>query len=129
MHTIQQKPDTRIAPSGKNFIFSMWDTNTDNWGNAEGGVPSYSYVDELNENADLGGKLGPAPKPFSGEGTGQQIQVDYPWAIGDTTTIIILYSATITFFVVRNSPISIINSFTTAIISEQHRHVVWKTGS
>ena len=86
---IQQKPDTRIAPSGKNFIFSMWDTNTDNWGNAEGGVPSYSYVDELNENADLGGKLGPAPKPFSGEGTGQQIQVDYPWAIGDTTTIII----------------------------------------
>ena len=27
---IQQKPDMYIAKSGKNFIFSMWDTNTDN---------------------------------------------------------------------------------------------------
>ena len=31
----------------------------------------------------------PAQRPFSGEGTGQQVQFDYPWAIGDTTTIVI----------------------------------------
>lgn len=87
---IQQKPDTYIAKSGKNFIFSMWDTNTDNWGNAdEGTIPSYSYVDELNDNADLGGEIGIWQRQFSGEGTGQQIQVDYPWATGDTSTIII----------------------------------------
>ena len=45
------------APSSKNFICSMWDTNTDNHGNAEGGTPSYSYVDELNEEADVGGQV------------------------------------------------------------------------
>ena len=68
----------------------MWDTNTDNWGNAdEGTIPSYSYVDELNDNADLGGEIGIWQRQFSGEGTGQQIQVDYPWATGDTSTIII----------------------------------------
>merc|ERR1712222_116433 len=36
---IQQTPSTRYVPSGKNFLFSMWDTNTDNHGNAEGGTP------------------------------------------------------------------------------------------
>ena len=33
--------------------------DTDKWGNAdEGTIPSYSYVDELNDNADLGGEIG-----------------------------------------------------------------------
>ena len=54
---IQQTPSTRYVPSGKNFLFSMWDTNTDNHGNAEGGIPSYSYVDELNDEADVGGQV------------------------------------------------------------------------
>ena len=90
-----------------NFICSMWDTNTDNHGNAEGGTPSYSYVDELNEEADVGGQVGVellrqkilstfrllqvgvTNRNFGGEGTGQQITIDYPWAIGDTTTAII----------------------------------------
>jgi len=86
---IQQTPSTRYVPSGKNFLFSMWDTNTDNHGNAEGGTPSYSYVDKLNEEADVGGKIGVINRKFGGEGTGQQIQIDYPWAIGDTTTAFI----------------------------------------
>ena len=86
---VQQTPSTRYVPSGKNFIFSMWDTNTDNYGNAEGGTPSYSYVDELNDEADVGGKVGVINRKFGGEGTGQQIQIDYPWAIGDTTTAFI----------------------------------------
>jgi len=77
------------APSSKNFICSMWDTNTDNHGNAEGGTPSYSYVDELNEEADVGGQVGVTNRNFGGEGTGQQITIDYPWAIGDTTTAFI----------------------------------------
>ena len=46
-------------------------------------------MDELNDNADLGGEIGIWQRQFSGEGTGQQIQVDYPWATGDTSTIII----------------------------------------
>jgi len=86
---IQQTPNTRYVPSGKNFLFSMWDTNTDNYGNAEGGIPSYSYVDELNDEADVGGQVGVINRKFGGEGTGQQIQIDYPWAIGDTTTAFI----------------------------------------
>jgi len=91
---IQQTPSTRYVPSGKNFLFSMWDTNTDNHGNAEGGTPSYSYVDELNEEADVGGQIGVINRSFGGEGTGQQIQIDYPWAIGDTTTAFIRGSRT-----------------------------------
>merc|ERR1712025_1502389 len=86
---IQQTPSTRHVPSGKNFIFSMWDTNTDNYGNAEGGIPSYSYVDDLNDEADVGGQVGVINRKFGGEGTGQQIQIDYPWSIGDTTTAFI----------------------------------------
>merc|ERR550517_582222 len=86
---IQQTPNTRHVPSGKNFLFSMWDTKTDNYGNAEGGIPSYSYVDELNEEADVGGQVGVINRKFGGEGTGQQITIDYPWAIGDTTTAFI----------------------------------------
>ena len=50
--------------------------DTDKWGNAdESTIPSYSYVDELNNNADLGGEIGIWQRQFSGEGTGQQIQV------------------------------------------------------
>merc|ERR1719513_476966 len=79
---IQQTPDTRRVPSGKNFIFSMWDTTA-------GGVQSFSYVDQVNEEANVGGKTGVLLKKFSGEGTGQQMQIDYPWAIGDKSTIII----------------------------------------
>merc|ERR1712013_608344 len=48
---IQQTPDTRRVPSGKNFIFSMWDTTA-------GGVQSFSYVDQVNEEANVGGKTG-----------------------------------------------------------------------
>merc|ERR1712032_134119 len=47
------------------------------------------YVDKLNEEADVGGKIGVINRKFGGEGTGQQIQIDYPWAIGDTTTAFI----------------------------------------
>ena len=73
---IQQTPDTRTTPSGKNFIFSMWDTNTDHWGNADPGTtPVFSYLDELNEEADVGGQIGVINKKFDGEGTGQQIKV------------------------------------------------------
>ena len=73
---IQQTPDTRTTPSGKNFIFSMWDTNTDHWGNADPGTtPVFSYLDELNEEADVGGQIGVINKKFGGEGTGQQIKV------------------------------------------------------
>ena len=79
---IQQTPDTRRVPSGKNFIFSMWDTTA-------GGVQSFSYVDQVNEEANVGGKTGVLLKKFAGEGTGQQMQIDYPWAIGDKSTIII----------------------------------------
>merc|ERR1712037_100506 len=86
---IQQTPDTKHVPSGKNFLFSMWDTNTDNHGNGDGGTPSYSYVDELNDKADIGGQVGVINTKFGGEGTGQKIQIDYPWAIGDTTTAFI----------------------------------------
>ena len=32
-------------------------------------------MDELNDNADLGGEIGIWQRQFSGEGTGQQIQV------------------------------------------------------
>ena len=70
---IQQSPDTRIVPSGKNFLCSMWDTNTDNHGNAVGGTPSYAYVDELNEEADVGGQIGVINRNFGGEGTGQKV--------------------------------------------------------
>ena len=73
---IQQTPSTHYVPSGKNFIFSMWDTNTDNWGNADPGTtPVFSYLDELNEEADVGGQIGVINKKFGGEGTGQQIKV------------------------------------------------------
>merc|ERR1712013_696905 len=65
-------PDTRRVPSGKNFIFSMWDTT-------DGGVQSFSYVDQVNEEANVGGKTGVLLKKFAGEGTGQQMQIDYPW--------------------------------------------------
>ena len=91
---IQQSPDTSRVPSGKNFICSMWDTNTDNHGNAVGGTPEYSYVDELNEEADMGGQVGVINNNFGGEGTGQQIMIDYPWAIGDTTTAFLRGSRT-----------------------------------
>ena len=47
-------------------------------------------MDELNDNTDLGGEIGIWQRQFSGEGTGQQIQIDYPWAIGDTTTVFIV---------------------------------------
>jgi len=79
---IQQTPDPRRVPSGKNFIFSMWDTTA-------GGVQSFSYVEKVNDKADVGGKTGVLLKKFAGEGTGQQMQIDYPWAIGDKTTVII----------------------------------------
>jgi hypothetical protein len=91
---IQQSPDTSRVPSGKPFICSMWDTNTDNHGNAEDGTPSYSYVEELNEEADVGGQIGVINNNFGGEGTGQQIMIDYPWAIGDTTTAFVRGSRT-----------------------------------
>jgi len=79
---VQQTPDTRRVPSGKNFIFSMWDVSA-------GGVQSTSYVDEVNEDANVGGQTGVKLKLFSGEGTGQQMQIDYPWALGDRSTIIL----------------------------------------
>ena len=57
----------------------MWDTNTDNWGNADPGTtPVFSYVDALNEEADVGGQIGVINRKFGGEGTGQQIQVPLP---------------------------------------------------
>merc|ERR1711973_801337 len=62
----QSGAQTSWAPSSKNFICSMWDTNTDNHGNAEGGTPSYSYVDELNEEADVGGQVGVTNRNFGG---------------------------------------------------------------
>jgi len=86
---IQQTADTRDVPSGKNFLFSMWDTNTDDHGNADGGIPSCSTLNELNDKADVGGQVGVINSKFGGEGTGQKIQIDYPWAIGDTTTAFI----------------------------------------
>ena len=46
---IQQTPDTKWVPSGKLFIFSMWDTETG---------ANNSYVGELHNNADIGGKIG-----------------------------------------------------------------------
>merc|ERR1719219_2327241 len=79
---IQQTPSTFYVPSGKNFIFSMWDTTA-------GGVQSTSYVDKVNEEANVGGKTGVILKRFAGEGTGQQMQIDYPWAIGDKSTVFI----------------------------------------
>jgi len=80
---IQQTPDTRTVPSGKNFIFSMWDNIVD------GVVQSSSYVDKVNEEANVGGQTGVVLKRFAGEGTGQQMQIDYPWVIGDKSTVII----------------------------------------
>ena len=44
---IQQTPDTSRVPSGKNFIFSLWDSRVD-------GVQSYSYVDKFNKEANVG---------------------------------------------------------------------------
>jgi len=75
---IQQTPDTSKVPSGKNFIFSLWNTDTDN-----------ATVDEINKEATLGGKTGVFHEGFGGEGTGQKTMTDYPWSIGDTSTIVI----------------------------------------
>ena len=61
---IQQTPDTKWVPSGKLFIFRYRDTETDG---------NNSYVEELNDNADVGGKVGVIHSEFSGEGTSQGI--------------------------------------------------------
>ena len=83
---IQQTPDKSVytdrVPSRKNFIFSMWDSTVD-------GVKSNSYLDQINKKANVGGQTGVIQEPFGNEGTGQKMQIDYPWAIGDKSTIII----------------------------------------
>ena len=76
---IQQTPDTRQVPSGKNFLFSMW-------ANPDRNVVS---VPEINNEADLGGKIGVMKEKFGGEGTGMKTQIDFPWDIDDTSTVII----------------------------------------
>ena len=43
----------------------------------------------MNAEANVGGKSGVIQSPFGGEGTGQKMMIDYPWSIGDTTTIVI----------------------------------------
>merc|ERR1711971_1356863 len=78
---IQQTPDTSPqipVPSGKSFLFSLWNTDRDN-----------ATVDEVNKEANLGGKRGVFHEGFGGEGTGQKTMTDYPWSIGDTSTIVI----------------------------------------
>ena len=75
---IQQTPDTKSAPSGKLFIFSMWDTKTD---------ANDSYVEELDNNADVGGKVGVIQSKFSSEVTGQKMIIEYPWAKIESTTV------------------------------------------
>ena len=78
---IQQTPDTSPqipVPSGKSFLFSLWNTDRDN-----------ATVDEVNKEANLGGKRGVFHEGFGGEGTGQKTMIDYPWSIGDTSTIVI----------------------------------------
>ena len=75
---IQQTPDTKWVPSGKLFIFRYRDTETDG---------NNSYVEELNDTAYVGGKVGVMHSEFSGEGTGQKMIIDYPWAKRESTTV------------------------------------------
>ena len=56
----------------------MWDTETG---------ANNSYVGELNNNADIGGRIGVIHSEFSGEGTGQKMIIDYPWAKRESTTV------------------------------------------
>ena len=56
----------------------MWDTKTD---------ANNSYVEELNNNANVGGKVGVIHSEFSGEGTGQKMIIDCPWAERKSTTV------------------------------------------
>ena len=76
---IQQTPDTSKVPSGKNFVFSMWGKSKTN----------LVHAGEINKEADLGGKIGVLKEKFGGEGTGMKTQIDFPWAIGDTSTVVI----------------------------------------
>ena len=53
----------------------MWDTTV--------GLKSFSYLKKINKEANAGGNTGVIQESFGNEGTGQKMQKDYPWVVGD----------------------------------------------
>ena len=57
------------------------------WNSGQGGTGEQK--NKINDEANFGGKTGVVGGEFGGEGGGEKTKVDYPWTIGNTSTIVI----------------------------------------